>query len=92
MPGTNGGTGRPYYFRCAACRRKHGTAEYLGRSPETRGMGHVRRVELTGRRRELKPGRSGSRNSGAAREYRCRDCGHVGWSRHVELERKEADR
>lgn len=83
MPGTNAGTGRPISFRCSQCRRIEGAT-----GPRT-ARGWIDRVELTGRTRKTKPGTAGSRNSLHRREYRCLDCGHVGWSRHIDLEYKE---
>ena len=73
---SNAGTGRPLWFRCAMCRRSR-VAIRLGRGTN---------VILTGRTRSA-GGNTGIRNSRLAREYRCCDCGHVGWSRHTDLER-----
>lgn len=53
-----------------------------------RASGRIDRVELTGRKkrvRVLEP----SRSDMYAREYKCLDCGHVGWSRHTDLQHKE---
>jgi hypothetical protein len=50
--------------------------------------GDVSRVELTGATREINDGRSFGRSSNTRRQYRCLDCGHVGWSRHADLKRK----
>lgn len=43
-------------------------------------------VALTGRTRLTK--HRGQRQSLTSREYKCQDCGHVGWSKHIDLERK----
>lgn len=43
------------------------------------------RVVLTGRAREVDGSRN-ARMSKRSRQYRCLDCGCVGWSRHVDLE------
>lgn len=75
MSGTNAGTGQPLSFRCAKCRIG---AQY---GMSRRGWN----VELTGRTREV--GRGGVRMDRIAREYRCLDCKHVGWSRHYDLPR-----
>lgn len=45
-------------------------------------------VRLTGRQRENTSGNIPQRSSRKIREYRC-TCGHVGWSRHKDLERLE---
>jgi len=81
------GTGVPLSFRCSACRRKYGTDEYHGQS-WSRDRGWVDRVVLTGRERRMKRGSPCPRSDDVQREYRCRDCGHVGWSRHSDLRRK----
>jgi hypothetical protein len=44
-------------------------------------------IRLTGGKRKLPTGGYG-RSSEHAREYVCR-CGHIGWSRHTDLERLE---
>lgn len=80
MPGSNAGTGQPISFRCSQCRR----SKYR----RMEGHGSVFRVQLTGKKRELK--RGGVRSSYHSRQYVCADCGHVGWSRHKDLERKAA--
>lgn len=76
MPGTNAGTGRPLTLRCAKCR-----LDYV-RMRERSGCGT--RLERTGRKRPLSKAQEGN---GGLRvllyqlEYRCLDCGHVGWTR-----------
>ena len=89
MPGTNAGTGQPNWFRCYGCRKRHGTNEYFRRDGylDTAKLGVLTRVVLTGKTRPAPTGRGGIRNSHTVRQYRCLDCGHVGWSRHVDLER-----
>lgn len=72
----------PYWFRCRVCRYADNPARDA--SPSKRGFAD--RIELTG---ETKPNRShrrSPRTSGIARQYRCLDCGNVGWSTHVDLE------
>ena len=75
--GANNGTGNPMYFACAKARKERSYREREG---------HV--VELTGRSKAAGR-RGGIRNSDRSREYKC-SCGHVGWSRHVDLERRAA--
>lgn len=79
MPGRNNGTGRPLTARCSRCRKS--------RYQNTRGkMGW--NLEATGRVRPLPSSRRcnmGSRVLPFEAEYRCLDCGHVGWSRHADL-------
>lgn len=89
--GSNNGTGEPSVFRCSACRRKNPlrkrqlgersfTYEYELRRP----TGYADRVRLTGRKRRHSTG--GIRHGTLSREYECLDCGHVGWSRHIDLD------
>ncbi len=85
MPGTNGGTGQPISFRCSACRKKYGTREYHGE--HTGRHGYREEVVLTGVTKEIKARRGGVRNTNTLRQYRCKHCGHVGSSRHVDLTR-----
>lgn len=75
--GRSAGPGSPVFFRCTKCRSTLNPDKSKGW-----------RVELTGRTRQRPPrGVLGSRNSWVAREYRCLDCGHVGWSTHNDLAR-----
>ena len=80
MPGTNAGTGCPINFRCSWCRRNG------ARWPE----GSRFHVTLTGRKREGRANRN-ARMSSQAREYQCKSCGSVGWSKHFDLEKLERD-
>lgn len=79
------GTGSPIAAGCAKCRRQwHG----LWRSGSSNWPGQATRLELTGRTRpyRVKPRTTpGPRHGGTAREYRCLDCGHVGWSAHSDV-------
>jgi hypothetical protein len=72
MSGTNGGTGRPYNFRCSRCRK----------SNRPWPQGAFSRVALTGR------GGGRNATDGLKRQYICSDCNHTGWSRHIDLQRK----
>ena len=90
MPGSNAGTGQPLSFRCSACRKRHGTNEYFDRGPRsTRSLGRLDRVRLTGKRNLVRAGTRGIRTSEYTRQYACKDCDHMGWSRHVDLQRLE---
>ena len=84
------GTGQPIYFRCARCRRTAARLNPHPREPSPFSGGFA--VELTGRVRPVKPGHGGARVTFTRREYRCKHCGHVGWSRHADLERAAAER
>lgn len=70
------GTGQPVWFRCSQCRRHRAIG------------GFASDVSLTGRTRPKCDGNAGMRSTTTEREYKC-SCGHVGWSRHVDLEDKE---
>jgi len=79
MPGTNAGTGYPLTFRCAKC--KVGWEYKLGSLARRDGT----RCIATGR---TKPKRTrGYRQTDRLVEYRCLDCGHIGWSQHSQMER-----
>lgn len=75
------GPGHPHYFRCSQCRLTTNRYEH-GRG------GFIHHVELTGRRRhDFSPhgGASQRIDNWHVYQYKCRDCGHVGWSRHTQL-------
>jgi len=78
MPGTNAGTGHPLTFRCAKCKAGGLAYDWDGRWVGLRDIGT--RWETTGRIKN--GGAYGCRMSGKKVEYRCLDCGHVGWSSH----------
>lgn len=79
MPGTNAGTGQPIVLKCAKCRRSI-TRKLLA------AFSRGRNLEATGRVR-LSRGHRGIRQTNRRIEYRCKDCGHVGWSQHIDAER-----
>jgi len=79
MPGSTG-TGRPVHFRCARCRKLGGHGSRYGFEYEA--TGRVR--QLTGAQRSC----GGRRVAHVRYEYRCLECGHTGWSRHTDVERK----
>lgn len=82
------GTGSPIAFQCSACRRSKGFGDRFDRMEGSR-RGRADRVELTGRMSASKTKlRSYARQTAISREYRCLDCGHVGWSTHVDLEQR----
>ncbi len=77
MPGTNAGTGQPITARCGKCRK----SSSFYRDAERRGY----RLEATGRtkkRRHL----GGIRTTNRCIEIKCLDCGHVGWTVHIDAE------
>ena len=76
--GANNGTGWPYYFRCSSCRK----------NPPYSGAGSTTKVTLTGKTRPYTGGNRGARGSKTHYQYTCSSCGHTGWSRHNDLERK----
>jgi hypothetical protein len=78
------GTGSPTWFACSGERAERAVlpARVAPRKHE---------VVLTGRTRPArdKPGSArGLRSSDTNREYRCSTCGHLGWSNHIDLERR----
>lgn len=82
MAGSDAGTGYPLTFRCAKCRI--GWQYRLGRRDGTNyvATGRTRKVTRRSGRRHV-----GIRQTHRLIEYRCMDCGHVGWSQHQNLER-----
>ena len=73
MPGTNGGTGYPVSLRCSKC-RKSGVFAGSGFNLKATGRTWVAR-------------KRGIRQTDRKIQYRCQDCGHVGWTQHVDAER-----
>jgi hypothetical protein len=71
--------GGPYWFVCSACRRKR-DIDY----PYTLMRGLVQRVILTGKEKKASRDSHG-RADRVSRQYKCMDCGHVGWSKHTDL-------
>lgn len=75
--------GQPATFACAKC-RKHPLFF------ERRGSRFGRRYKLTGKsRRQQSQGSNFRRWPETALQYECLDCGHVGWSRHPDVHRRE---
>ena len=74
MPGSTG-TGYPHTFRCAKCKRLRDYKRGTGRQGTN--------LDATGRVKHIPEHRNGGlRCLWYLAEYRCRDCGHVGWSKH----------
>ena len=74
------GAGSPIFFRCTRCKK------YSTRTSAKRGMNY----EATGNVRPAptrKHHARGIRSANHSYEYRCLDCGHVGWSTHNDVER-----
>lgn len=74
------GTGVPITFGCAKCR--------LSRAPYEGSRSVIAPVTRTGRTKKLsKPQRTNGppRTLRERHEYRCTQCGHVGWTRHVDI-------
>jgi hypothetical protein len=68
------GTGAPLTFRCAKCKTKGSWRDYeRGTNWEPTGLIRDKRKKGAGLPRI-------DQNQQA--QYRCLDCGHVGWSRH----------
>lgn len=76
MPGTNAGTGQPLTLRCAKCK--------VGRDWREDRAGGTN-LEATGRVRAVK--HQTVRQTNRKIQYRCKDCGHVGWTQHRSAER-----
>lgn len=79
--GSNAGSGWPIHFFCAKCRKEIGWGV---RQSHRRGWNVVR----TGRTKPYRGGNRGVRGLDTFHEYRCTDCKHVGWSRHVAMRDK----
>jgi predicted RNA-binding Zn-ribbon protein involved in translation (DUF1610 family) len=80
--GRSAGPGSPLTFRCATCRS---LPDFIVREA---GWKYGRNVVRTGRERERRPNKGsalGVRSLREQHEYRCKDCGHVGWSRHTDI-------
>jgi hypothetical protein len=68
------GPGSPLTFYCTMCRR-------MGRHRYT----NQRKIVRTGRTRPKRNGAMGVRSLNTEHEYRCRRCGHLGWSCHTDI-------
>lgn len=71
------GTGHPLTLRCAKCKAR----------PNCRAARSVK-LEATGQTKpRAKWSQGGVRQAQQFIEYRCLDCGHIGWSGHSDAER-----
>ena len=76
----------PLNFRCSKCRHRAAPFYKADRNPY-RNDGWL--VNLTGRTRDAnRRGDAGGGSDIDAREYECLTCGHIGWSRHIDLKRQ----
>ena len=82
--------GQQALFGCSVCRREWYMNGQRGESNLNRGQ--IDDVDLTGRVKSVPPGRGGMRVCFTRYEYKCRGCGHVGWSRHIDLARLADDK
>lgn len=75
--------GQPLYFQCSACRKRKGY-------PPNRlwDKGLILDVTLTGKTKAIGDGNANGRSSNTRVQYKCDNCGHIGWSRHVDIFRK----
>jgi hypothetical protein len=72
-PGTNAGTGYPITFKCAKCRKAPHHSHF---NPPLLATGRTRPAD-----------RKGIRQTTRRIEYYCQDCGHFGWTQHIDAER-----
>ncbi len=84
------GPGSPIYFMCQGCRRSR-----AWQARDSWGVPHdigtALRVTLTGRtkpRAHLASRALGTRHTNTSYEYRCDVCSYLGWSTHIDLDRK----
>lgn len=72
------GSGHPLTLRCSHCKwRSYAGMTYKGTN-----------LSATGRHKPVKKWTSGGIRQGALLvEYQCKDCGHVGWSKHIDANR-----
>lgn len=78
--GSNGGSGYPNTLRCTKCK--------TGSDWKKRPTGLGTRLVRTGRVKPLAKSQEGYGNARAIHErveYRCLDCGHVGWTRMSDI-------
>lgn len=85
--GSNAGSGQPSQFQCFRCRRAKGALFGTMSWSFHQERGGFTRVSLTGKIRPRRGRTSLGTMSREDRQYQCHDCGHVGWSRHSDLEK-----
>ncbi len=72
--GASAGAGSPISFKCPRCRAMWSRRKSLVvRTGKERPYSHARHSAL------------GTRSTRISREYKCRTCGHQGWSNHSDL-------
>lgn len=77
--------GQPLSFACSKCRKSRGFYNH-----ETRRSSHHigRHYMLTGKtRKQRSQGSNVHHWPDTAYQYKCLGCGHVGWSRHPDVQR-----
>ena len=71
----------PHFFQCSACRKRKGWPPE--RNPHLWRKGLIPSITLTGKAKPVNDGKATRGRSANTRfEYKCNDCGHVGWTRH----------
>lgn len=87
------GAGSPVSFVCPVARANQTFDRSLSRTRRYRYPAGHERVWLTGRTKPYKANHGsalGLRSESTSREYLC-ECGHRGWSNHVQLARMAAE-
>lgn len=85
--GRSAGAGSPVWFICGQCRSSGSPCK----SRDNYSVVCRHKYVLTGQKRPYKTQRNsatGVRSSRESRQYQC-ECGHTGWSNHIDLERLE---
>lgn len=77
MPGSNAGTGQPICYLCPKCRAKPGGERGRRWSP----TGQVKPLSRSQKR-------CGGRTVNFRMQVVCLECGHLGWSRHIDVARR----
>jgi len=83
--GRSAGAGFPLTLRCAMCKKRRG---YSLARDQNSNIGT--NLVATGKTEPVKRDghhTHGMRQANQRIEYRCTDCGHIGWSRHTDAER-----
>ena len=78
------GSGQPIHFKCSNCRKWRTQLVRDGALDCLAGRKFVATGE---RRRRFTTGGGPRIDNQFQYQYRCNDCGHVGWSRHVDVRR-----
>lgn len=72
--------GQPNWFQCSQCRKNKPWHPAIDPKANRRGL--LQNVTLTGRAKSVDDGHARGRSANTRFEYKCNDCGHVGWTRH----------